>query len=64
MAVGDTAESVSRRRLDPLPNVRAWVVLRESFGRDWWEEEGGWEGWVRIGGVTMRDVVILLGGRS
>jgi hypothetical protein len=31
--VGDMADSVSSRRLEPLPNVLTLVVLRCSFGR-------------------------------
>jgi len=33
--VGDMAESVSSRKLEPLPNVLvcACAILRESFGR-------------------------------
>lgn len=33
MMVGDMAERVSKRRLDPLPKVRVCAVLRESLGR-------------------------------
>ena len=43
LTVGETADRASTRRLDPLPNVRLWVVvsrevLRLSFGlsdRSW-----------------------------
>lgn len=59
IAVGDTAERVSNRKLDPLPNVLACEVLRESLGR---EVLGLGEiicCFVRMGGVTTIGVVIL-----
>jgi hypothetical protein len=31
--VGDIADRVSKRKLDPLPKVRVCAVLRESLGR-------------------------------
>jgi hypothetical protein len=65
MAVGDTADNVSSRRLDPLPNVLVCEVLRESLGLEWVGVElGGSDCCVRMGGVTTRDVVILFEDRS
>lgn len=60
IAVGDTADSVSNRKLEPFPNVLACDVLRESLGRDCRESVLGSEGCVRNGGVTTMEVVILL----
>ena len=64
IAVGDTADSVSNRRLDPLPNVLACEVLRESLGRDWRGSGVGSDCWVRNGGVTIIVEAILFEARS
>ena len=48
--VGDTAERVSRRRLEPLPRIRGCSVLMESLGRS---------GACRGGGIIGSWVVIL-----
>ncbi len=47
--VGDTALSVSRRRLAPLPRMRGCSVLMDSLGRG-----GAWRG-----GIIGSEVVIL-----
>jgi hypothetical protein len=64
IAVGDTAERVSKRRLDPFPNVLVCEVLRDSLGRDCrgWAVDG--DSCECEGGVTTKEVVILLDDRS
>ena len=64
IAVGDTADNVYSRKLDPLPNVLACEVLSESLGRVCRGFEGARGCWVRRGGVTIREVVILFEDRS
>lgn len=59
MIVGDTADRVSKRRLDPFPKVLVWAVLRESFGL--LLDDVGEDGCIccEHKGVITREVVIL-----
>jgi hypothetical protein len=60
MMVGDTAERVSSRKLDPFPKVLVCAVLSESFGLGLVDLEGE-EGCCceRSAGAMIREVVIL-----
>lgn len=59
-AVGETADSVSKRKLEPLPKVRFCWVLMVSFGRCVLRWEHGCDG--RGDGEMAKDVDIA-GGR-
>lgn len=62
--MGETAERVSSRRLEPLPKVRICCVLRDSFGR---LGDRGSDAvavgcaWIGGGGSIAREVVIVAG---
>ena len=43
LTVGDAAESVSRRRLEPLPKVRDWRVEKEVFMHSFGREGARWD---------------------
>jgi hypothetical protein len=55
--VGETAESVSKRRLEPLPNKRVCWVLRDSLGRG-----GGCDGRAGRRWGNMASEVVMEGG--